>query len=59
MFESVEDACRAFTRAIEDIPKSTWAEEWNEWFHRTANCRDAEGGFLNKMEIPLSDETNE
>ena len=36
LFESAEDACRAFTRAVEDIPdipdipKSTWAEEWNK-----------------------------
>ena len=26
MFDSAEDACRAFTEAVEDIPKST--EEW-------------------------------
>ena len=30
LFESPEDACREFTRAIEDIPRSTWAEKWNK-----------------------------
>ena len=38
IFESAEDACRAFTRATEDMPKSTWAEEWNISFHRMAEC---------------------
>ena len=38
LFVSTEDACRAFTTAVEDIPKSTWAEEWNKWFHRMAKC---------------------
>ena len=32
--ESAEDVCRAFTRAVEDVAKSTWVEEWNRWFHR-------------------------
>ena len=30
LFESAQDACRAFTGAVEDIPKSTWDEEWNK-----------------------------
>ena len=33
VFESAEDTSRAFKRAVEDIPRSTWAEEWNKWFH--------------------------
>ncbi|WP_419650344.1 hypothetical protein, partial [Thiolapillus sp.] len=48
LFESVEDVCRTFTRAVEDIPKSTWAEEWNKWFHRMAKCIAAEGRFFEK-----------
>ena len=33
LFESAKDGCSTFTRSVEDIPKSTWAEEWNKWFH--------------------------
>ena len=43
LFESAEDAWRALTRAVEDIPKSTWAEEWTEWFHRMAKRMAVEG----------------
>ena len=50
LFESAEEACRAFPRAVEDRPKSTWAEEWKTWFHRMAKCKAAEGRFLDKME---------
>ena len=49
-FERAEDACRTFTRAVEDITRSTWAEEWNKWFHRMAKCMAAEGRFFEKME---------
>ena len=28
LFESAENECRAFTGAVEDLPKSTWAEEF-------------------------------
>ena len=48
-FESAEDAGGAFTRAVEDIPKSTWAEEWNTLSHRMAKCIAAEGSFFEKM----------
>ena len=47
-FESAEDACRTFTRAVEDVPKSTWDEEQNELFHCMAMCIAAEGRFLKK-----------
>ena len=30
LFDSVEYIRGAFTRDVEDIPKSTWAEEWNK-----------------------------
>ena len=62
LFESAEDACRAFTRAVEDLPKSTWAEEWNKLLHRMAKCIAAEGRFFEKMELffclvsPISNE---
>ena len=49
LFDSVEDVCRTFTRAVEDIRKSTKAEEWNKWFHHMAKCRAAEGRFFEKM----------
>ena len=45
LFESAEDARRAFTRAVEDIPRSAWDGEWNEWFYRKALCIAAEGSF--------------
>ena len=50
LFEIAEDACRAFTRAVEDVPKSTWDEEQNKLFHCMAVCIAAEGRFLKKME---------
>ena len=50
LFESAEDVCRAFTRAVEDIPKSTWAEEWNKWFHCMDKCIAVEGMFFEEME---------
>ena len=50
LFESAEEACRAFPRAVEDRPKSTWAEEWKTWFHRMAKCIAAEERFFEKME---------
>ena len=31
-----------------DMPKSTWAEEWNKWFHRMAKCIAAKGRFFEK-----------
>ena len=46
LFESVEDVCRTFTRAVEDIPKSTWTEEWNKLFHRRSKRTAAEGRFF-------------
>ena len=49
-FEGVEDAYRAFTRAVEDIQKLAWAEEWNMWFHSMAKCRVAERRFLDVIE---------
>ena len=36
------------TRVVEDLPKSTWAEEWNKRFHRVAKCVAAEGWFFEK-----------
>ena len=58
LFASAEDACRAFAGAVEDIPKSTWAEEWNRWFHRMAKFIAAEGRFLEfkKKVSPISNE---
>ena len=53
LFESVEDVCRTFTRAVEDIRKSTKAEEWNKWFYRMAKCITAEGRFFGKNGIIL------
>ena len=46
LFESAEDARRAFTRAVEDIPRSAWDGEWNEWFYRDALCIAAEGSLF-------------
>ena len=46
LFESAEGALRAFTRAVEDIPKLTWAEKWNKRFHRMTKCIAAEGRFF-------------
>ena len=46
LFESAEDTCRAFTKAVEGIPKPTWAED--KWFHYIALCIAAEGSFLKK-----------
>ena len=50
LFESAKDTCRVFTRAVEYIPISTWAQEWNKWFHRMGKCTAADGRFLEKME---------
>ena len=49
LLESAEDARRAFTRAVEDIPRSAWVGEWNEWFYREALCIAAEGSFFEKV----------
>ena len=46
LFESAEDACRAFTRAVEDLPRSAWDGEWNEWFYREVLCIAAEGSLF-------------
>ena len=55
-----EDACWAFTRAVEDIPKSAWTEEWNKWLHCMAKCIAADGRFLKKnLSNSLSGETNQ
>ena len=59
LFETVEDACRVFTRAVEDITRSTWAEEWNKWFHQMAKCMAAGGSFFEKWSNFLSGESNQ
>ena len=50
LFERVEVARGAFTGAVEEIPKSTWVEEWNKWFHRVTKYTAAEGRFFEKLE---------
>ena len=47
-----QEPCRAFTRSTENVPKSTWSEEWNEWFqHIMALCVGAEGRFSEKYDF--------
>ena len=44
-----QEPCRAFTRSTENVPKSTWSEEWFQ--HIMALCVGAEGRFSEKYDF--------
>ena len=49
LYDSPQDAIRAFTRSIDSIDKVTWSEVWKSWFQRMACCIEAQGGYFDKL----------